>query len=310
MKKILIFISGLALFFCFTTKTEASTLGIGVVSTRGSNLNVRENPSTSSNIISTLANGTYVLIVGSKDGFYKVEYHNDSYGYVAKNYVEFKGGNKATTLANLNIRKGASTSSLILTTLKKGESLYIISSDTYWSKVLCNGTVVGYAYNTYLNSSTNKYKNIKLDVIDYKQYDTRWASLEIVSGKTIRQIGCLTTCFAMSESFRTKNIYTPKSMLSILSYTSSGDAYWPSNYITSTSNDYLNTIYNNLKAGKPTIIGAKSSSSMHFVIVTGFSGYDITASSFIINDPASTKRTTLFDFFNSYNTFYKIAYYK
>ena len=115
----------------------------------------------------------------------------------------------------------------------------------------------------------------------------------------------------MLESYRLGYSITPDVLSKKVSYTSGGLLYWPSNYIQSTNSNYLSTIYNLLKSGKPVTIGAKTSSGgQHWVVVTGYKGGNtLTASKFTINDPGSSTRDTLDDFFNSYPIFYKIAYY-
>lgn len=307
MKKILILFTIIGSFvLCIGRKADASSYSVGIVDTDGANLNVRSGPSTSYSIIGRLSDKSYVTIEGTSGSFYYVSYSGSSYGYVHKDYINTVSTKKAQTLDNLNIRQRATTASTILATAPKGSILYILSSDTYWSRVVYNG-LEGYAYNNYLKTLQND--SVLLNITNYKQYDSRWASLEIVKGKTMRQIGCLTTAFAMSESYRTGTTITPAAMMNRLQYTSTGDAYWPSHYTVSTKLDYLTTIYNNLQNNKPTIIGAKSSTSMHFVIVTGVNGSKTNPYSYTINDPGSSTRTNLGQFFSAYPTFYKIAYY-
>ena len=60
----------------------------------------------------------------------------------------------------------------------------------------------------------------------------------------------------------------------------------------------LSTIYSKLKAGRPVIIGAVTSSggSQHWVVITGYTGSSTTNFStgdFIINDPGYQGCTTL-----------------
>src|SRR5699024_9897933 len=116
----------------------------------------------------------------------------------------------------------------------------------------------------------------------------------------------------MTESFRTGTTITPAGMVSKLTYAPAGWLYWPSNYVTTTDGtNYLQTIYNLLKSGKPAILGAKKSSgAQHWVVVTGFVGGALSAANFTINDPGSNTRTTLSAFLNAYPNFYKLAYYK
>ncbi len=155
-------------------------------------------------------------------------------------------------------------------------------------------------------------KSVQLEVPSYKQSDERWGSVKLgSSGKTIAKIGCVTTSFAMTESYRTSTVIYPDAMSKKLSYTSSGNVYWPKSYniVTSKSN-YLAVIYSKLLEGKPVIFGSKNSSGgQHWVVITGFKGGSLTASNFVINDPASNSKTTLQQHLNSHPRFYKFLYY-
>lgn len=306
MKKIFLLIVTVFLAFVLLIKpASASQERAGITNTSGSNLNIRSSASTSASIIGKVPDNTYVDIIGEKGNFYYITYKSVK-GYSSKDYINEKSLRLATTLDNLNIRSSASTSSRILDVAPKGSVLKIISSDTNWSKVIYNG-YTGYAYNNYLKSQTTN--SIKLNTYDFKQYDSRWASVKITPTKTIKQIGCLTTAMSICESYRLGSMITPDQMVKRLSYTSSGDMYWPSNYKTSTSSNYLSTIYDNLKKGIPTIIGVKNSSSSHFVVVNGNTNGKLTPASFTINDPGYASNKTLADLLKSYPTFYKIAYY-
>lgn len=159
----------------------------------------------------------------------------------------------------------------------------------------------------------NKYVNINLNVPNYKQYDTKWKNTIIgKSGKTIGKIGCATTGIAMIESFRQNKSIYPDAMSKKLSYSSSGDLYWPSDYkVVTDSSDYLNKVYGILKSGKPVLFGAKKSSGgQHWVVIVGYKKSDkLSASSFIINDPGSGTRTNLQQFLSDYPVFYKFFTY-
>ena len=60
-----------------------------------SNLNVRSDSSTSSNIIGSLAASAFVTIVAKKDNFYKICY-GTGFGYVSKDYIQIVDGNTLT----------------------------------------------------------------------------------------------------------------------------------------------------------------------------------------------------------------------
>ena len=74
----------------------------------------------------------------------------------------------------------------------------------------------------------------------------------------------------------------------------------------------MSEIYNQLKKGKPVLVGAKASKGFqHWVIVTGYNGNSINkASSYTINDPGYSKKTNLQQHFDEYTKFDKIAYRK
>ena len=97
-------------------------------------LNVRKGPSTSTNVVSTLKNGTKVTLLGENGNFYKIKN-----GYISKDYVLLaKSGDSFYTTAKtgvivnstvLNIREGASTSTDILGTIKKGTTVKLYGTN-------------------------------------------------------------------------------------------------------------------------------------------------------------------------------------
>ncbi len=296
-----------------TSSAATATSQAGIVSVSSGNLNVRKTASASGTVLTSLKKGSYVTLMSKSGNWWRVEYGNDKYGYCHADYIKTASGTPVTVNTNsssLNVRSGASTSYSKKTSLPKGETVIELSSSDGWSKILYNGVETGYVSSQYLSSS---YSPVSLSVPDFKQTDSRWASVKIgSSGKTIAQIGCVTTAIAMMESYRTGITIYPDAMSKKLSYSSSGNVYWPSDYtVVTSSSGYLSGIYSRLKQGKPVLLGAKSSSgTQHWVVVTGFTGgSSLTASSFTINDPGSSSRTTLQQFLNAYPNFYKYFYY-
>ena len=290
----------------------------GVVSVSSGKLNVRKSASTGSVVLTTLQKGSYVTLISTSGNWYYVEYADGRYGYCHKDYIKLDSGKTATVKTNstsLNVRSGAGTHYAVKDTIPKGEIVIILSTSNGWSKILYNGTKTGYVSSSYLSTGTTSvnYSKITLKVPSYKQTDSRWANVKIgSSGKTIAQIGCVTTGIAMMESYRTGTTIYPDAMSKKLSYSSSGNVYWPSHFKAVTSSSgYLNKIYEKLKEGKPVLFGAKKSSgTQHWVVITGYNGGStLTASGFIINDPATSRRTNLQQLLNEYPTFYKYFYY-
>lgn len=293
----------------------AQTVWAGTVSTTSGNLNVRSSASVNSSIKTSLPKGSFVTVISENGDFYYVRYSQYSYGYCHKNYIKAVSVNFAevnTNSGNLNVRTGMSTSYSIKNRLPKGEKVVILSSSGGWSKILYYGNKTGYVSSAYLKLYQSEYKTISLSVPSYKQTDKRWADTTIgSSGKTIAKIGCATTSVAMMESYRKGYTIYPDTMSKMLSYSSSGNVYWPSHYKVCTSSaDYLEKFYEILNMGKPVLFGAKNRyGAQHWIVVTGFTGGELTAENFSINDPGSNIRTNLQQFLNSYPQFYKYFTY-
>lgn len=307
----LIFLLG---FFLISPKAQAATLSseAGLVSTAGSRLNVRSSPSTGGTVVASLGKGSYVTLIAKSGSWWQVEYAKGQYGYCHADYIQTLSGGAATVVTNsgtLNVRSGAGTSYAKVGSLYKGETVIVLSASGGWSRILYHGTRLGYVSSQYLSTG---YSAISLAVPSFKQTDSRWANVQVgSSGKTISQIGCATTAIAMMESYRTGTTLYPSAMVSQLRYTADGSVYWPSHYVTVTSNSgYLSAIYDQLRAGKPVLFGARNAyGKQHWVVITGFTGGTLTPSAFTVHDPGSVGRTTLQLFLDDYPTFYKYFYY-
>ena len=294
-----------------------STSQAGVVNISSGRLNVRSSASTSGTILTSLVNGSYVTLISKSGDWYYIEYDDDKFGYCHENYIKLDSGKTAkvnTQSTALNVRSGAGVNHSVIDTISKGDIVIILSTSDTWSKILYDGVKTGYVSSKYLAINSNQTSlKVNLSVPSYKQTDSRWANVIIGnSGKTIGKIGCATTAIAMMESYRTGTTIYPDAMSKKLTYSSNGNVYWPSNYISVTnSSGYLQKIYQKLKEGKPVMIGAKKSNgSQHWVVITGYNGGEnITTSGFIINDPGTKYRTNLQHLLNEYPIIYKYFYY-
>lgn len=289
--------------------------------TASTSLNVRSSASAGSTILTTLPSGSYVTLISKSGSWWKVEYGTNKYGYCSAGYITAVSGSYAAYATTaLNVRSGPSTSNGIISLLSKGQYAVVLSSSGTWKKVLFGGTRIGYVSGSYLstgssgsgNTGSTGYSPVSLSIPSYKQTDSRWAYTEVgTSGKTINSIGCSTTALAMTESYRTGTTITPNDMEARLKYTASGSVYWPSNYTSYTSGDYISVVYNLLKSGKPVLIGLTNNyGGQHWVVITGFTGgSSLSWSSFTVNDPATSSRTTLAQVVDAYPNFYKLMHY-
>ena len=301
--------------FSLSPKAEAATLSskAGAVTTSSGKLNVRSQPSSGASVVASLKKGSYITLISKSGSWRKVEYANGKYGYCHADYITIVQGTPVTVTTQsggLNVRSGLGTSYGKAATLYKGQTVIFLATSNGWSRVLYHGTKTGYVSAQYLS---NYYSTVSLSVPNFKQTDSRWKDILIgTSGKTFAQIGCATTAVAMMESYRSGTTIYPNVMAEKLTYTSSGNLYWPSHYTAVTNSaGYLSAIYSKLKLGRPVLLGMQNTyGSQHWVVITGYTGgTSLTASGFTIHDPGTYSRTNLQQFLNAYPTFYKYFYY-
>ena len=285
----------------------------GKVATGGSNLNVREKATTSSSIVSKLADQSWITLVEKNGNWWRVRYDTNKYGYCYNAYITPRSGSVHAVLRSdadtVKIYRGESTESEVKKILTAGSAVAVLTKGQTWSCILYGGTHKGYV-------QTNKLKlctviPVQLNVTRYAQNDPRWKNIAIgTKGGTIGSIGCTTTCLAMSETYLTRQTVTPAAMSRRLTYSAGGSLYWPSDYTVSlSSDDTLQQVYEQLMTGKPVVFGAKKANgTQHWVVVTGCDGSGLSPAAFSINDPATANRTTLKQYLALYPNYYKIAW--
>ncbi len=114
-------------------------------------LNLRAKASTSSKVITVLKKGTKVTITSSSGAWRKVTVSGKT-GWVHSKYlkaVSTTAKKTAKTTTALNLRAKASTSSKVITVLKKGTKVTITSSSGAWRKVTVSGKT-GWVHSKYL----------------------------------------------------------------------------------------------------------------------------------------------------------------
>ncbi len=322
LKKIPIFIlSAVLAAGVLTHSAEADAAShdsaAGAVTLTSGNLNVRSARSTASAPVAKLADGSYITLISRAGEWWQVEYAPGKYGYCHGDYITPVAGSPVQvrlSYGSLNVRSGAGTGYAKQASLYNGETVLLLSTSGSWSRILYHGTKTGWVSSQYLtNAAAESYPAVSLSVPSYKQSDSRWSSVKIGSyGGTMSTIGCVTTSIAMMESYRAGKTLTPADMAWKLSYTPSGNVYWPSDYAVTTSRSgYLSKIYELLRQGKPVLFGAKKANGgQHWVVITGYKGgSSLTASGFTINDPGSNSRTNLQQFLDAYPYFYKFFCY-
>lgn len=224
------------------------------------------------------------------------------------------------TFGKLNIREETNTDSKILGHFVYHQQVTIVGApENGFYRVVGNDSrsgeeITGYSHGDYMSLEEPNPDFVYLDIPGYKQTDERWSDIKLGSSRrTMEAIGCATCSLAMSETYINKTYIYPSTMEKQLWYDSRGNLGWPADYTTTTSsNNYLEFIFNKLQEGIPVLVGAETRSGRpHWVLVVGYcgNGKKFYAADFMINDPLPDKRTNLKHFFRDYPRFYKMAYY-
>ena len=313
MKKYVIFLGTvLALLGTFAIgilSSSAAEIVAARVTTSSGRLNVRSGRGTGYAVVSALEKGTAVTVTDASGDWWQVEYAPGQYGYCSSAYLTRCPTVQATVAADgsrLNLRAGPGTGYAIVGKLDDGVSVAVLSSDGGWAQILHHGSF-GYVSEDYL-CYPDDHAAVYLSVPRYAQNDPRWARVKLGNSyETVGSAGCTTCVLAMTETVIRGSAVTPDQMVRELTYSSSGVLYWPAAYRAYAGADHLEKVLEQLRRGIPVLIaGFTPAGAQHWVLVTGFTGGDVTAEHFLINDPGTYARTTLADFRAKYSVFYKI----
>ena len=137
-----------------------SEQAVAVGATTGSSLRLREEPSTSSSIVTTLNKGIAVAVLdNSIDGWYKISYDGNS-GYVSADYMVIDKDNVFTTYGRtngdgINVRSAASTDGEILASVNSGTIVTVNGFEDGWYKVTCKYGTEGYIRSDFLDLTSS-----------------------------------------------------------------------------------------------------------------------------------------------------------
>lgn len=164
MNKLLAGTLGLLLFVSSSSVAQAATSdqvtlsiakpGAGYVNTESGSLYVRESPSTSANVITSLPKESKIMIVERcSNGFYKVQYDaNGHYGYVSGQYIreyDLDCYCTANTSTSLNMRSGMGTGYGVVASIPSQKNFPILLEIGNWDYALY-GNTDGYVSTQYI----------------------------------------------------------------------------------------------------------------------------------------------------------------
>ncbi|MED4213983.1 SH3 domain-containing protein, partial [Priestia megaterium] len=130
----------------------------GTYVVNATSLRVRTGPATYHSVIGGVLNGTTLNVVGSENGWFKVNYQGKT-GYVSSEFMKFVKGGTTTpeqpkqpeqpnqgaigdyyiNASALNVRSGEGTNYRIIGALPQGQKVQVISENSGWSKINYNG---------------------------------------------------------------------------------------------------------------------------------------------------------------------------
>jgi cell wall-associated NlpC family hydrolase len=175
----------------FSSTAYAETVGTVTADV----LNIRSQPSLSSQILSKTYYGNQVSILGKEGDWYKIKISNNENAYVFSDYINEAATPTATitTMAEttsapitqveygrvnasiLNLRESNSLSSAIIGKLSQYESVTILGTEGDWFKVQTSSNQVGYTYRTYITkydpSAVSDTTSVRNQIVEYaKQF--------------------------------------------------------------------------------------------------------------------------------------------
>ncbi|PQD96159.1 hypothetical protein CYL18_06040 [Pradoshia eiseniae] len=144
-----------------TTKKPASVpKNLGTYYVTASSLNVREKASTSSKIVTSVKKNASVTLLKKSGSWGQVKVSNGKTGWVSLNYLTTKKaasvsknlGTYYVTASSLNVRAKASTSSKVVTSVKKNASVTLLKKSGNWGQIKLSNGKIGWVSLNYLTT--------------------------------------------------------------------------------------------------------------------------------------------------------------
>lgn len=155
MARVLLLSAIMVMLLAGFASAAESQQAVAVGATTGSSLRLREEPSTSASIVTTLNKGIAVAILADEaDGWYKISYNGKS-GFVSADYLVVDQDNVFTTYGRtngdgVNVRSAASTDSEVLASVNKGTIVTVNGFENGWYDVTCEYGTEGYIRSDFL----------------------------------------------------------------------------------------------------------------------------------------------------------------
>ena len=121
----------------------------------GSGVNLRAAAGTSAAVIGSGNEGQAVEILSASDGWYEVNVAGVGTAYISADYVKVSGKVGTVIDSNVNVREGASTSSAVVGTVNKGDTVTITEETGDWYCIRRLNGDVAYVSKQYVSCQDN-----------------------------------------------------------------------------------------------------------------------------------------------------------
>ena len=160
MARVLLLSAIMVMLLAGFASAAESQQAVAVGATTGSSLRLREEPSTSASIVTTLNKGVAVAILADEaDGWFQISYNGKS-GFVSADYMIVDQDNVFTTYGRtngdgVNVRSAPSTDGEVLASVNKGTIVAVNGFDNGWYDVTCEYGTEGYIRSDFLDLTSS-----------------------------------------------------------------------------------------------------------------------------------------------------------
>ena len=160
MARVLLLSAIMVMLLAGFASAAESQQAVAVGATTGSSLRLREEPSTSASIVTTLNKGVAVAILADEaDGWFQISYNGKS-GFVSADYMIVDQDNVFTTYGRtngdgVNVRSAPSTDGEVLASVNKGTIVTVNGFENGWYDVTCEYGTEGYIRSDFLDLTSS-----------------------------------------------------------------------------------------------------------------------------------------------------------
>ncbi len=144
-------------------------------------VNVREESSTSSNVIGKLSAGDYVTIIGKEGDWYNVSYDSINSAYIHSDYIDIVETDAYITADDIKLREEPDDSSEIIEILDEFDEIVVYSRTGNWYYADFNGEE-GYVFAEYVVGDYLE----DIEEIDDEESDEKYAVITAETGLNLR----------------------------------------------------------------------------------------------------------------------------